>query len=194
MNERGLAAALTFLYPHIHKPGLNAGMLTRYLLEKCATTDEAIAALKKLPIASAQTITLADRTGKIAVVECNSERLAVIEPKRGECFVATANCFNSEAMKEFRTPPDIGSWRSEDRYETARDALAMRGSSYSLEFCEEVLAGKYGFICQYDRRKNADTVWSAIYDAKNLRFYRVEGNPSRRPFAEDTRMKFRVPG
>jgi len=187
MNEKGLAAALTFLYPHINKPGLNAGMLVRYLLEKCATTDGAIAALNKLPIASAQTITLADKNGKIAVVECNPVKLEVRYPKSGERYVAAANCFVSDAMKEFRTPPNLDSWRSEERFATADNALRDRDGDYSLDFCKDVLSGKYGFICQYDRKKNADTVWSAIYDTRNARFYRVEGNPSRKLFAEDTR-------
>jgi predicted choloylglycine hydrolase len=190
MNEKGLAAALTFLYPHIRKPGLNAGMLIRYILEKCATTEEAIEALKNLPIASAQTITLADRNGKIAVVECNPVKLEVIRPELGAHFVAAANCFHSEAMKKYRTPPDVDSWRAEERYETVRNALAEHGGAGSLGFCEDVLSGKHGFICQYDRKTNADTVWSAVYDVKNLRFYRVEGNPSRKPFKLDTRMKF----
>ena len=30
-----------------------------------------------------------------------------------------------------------------------------------------------------------------IYDLKNNRIYRVEGNPSRKQFKEDTRMKFK---
>ena len=133
MNENGLAAALTFLYPHIRKPGLNAGMLTRYILEKCATTEEAIDALKNLPIASAQTITLADRNGKIAVVECNPAKLEVIRPEPGTHFVAAANCFHSETMKEYRTPSDVDSWRAEERYETARNALAEHEKGYAFK-------------------------------------------------------------
>lgn len=35
-----------------------------------------------------------------------------------------------------------------------------------------------------------DTVWSVIYDVKNKRIFRVEGNPSRKKFVEDSRMKF----
>ena len=189
MNQKGLAAALTFLYPHINKPGLNAGMLVRYILEKCATTEEAISALKELPIASAQTITLADSKGKIAVVECNPVKLEVRYPNPNECFIATANCFVSDAMKEFRTPAHIDSWRSEERYTTADSALRKQSCNYTLDICCDVLSGKYGFICQYDRKKNADTVWSAIYDSKNIRFYRVEGNPSRKSFKEDKRLK-----
>ena len=81
MNQYGLAIGLTFVYSYIRKRGLNAGMMLRYVLEKCRTVDDAISELKKLPIASAQTFTIADASGKIVVVECTPKHLEVIYPK-----------------------------------------------------------------------------------------------------------------
>lgn len=95
VNEFGLAAGLTFLWPVVKKPGLNAGMLVRYLLEHCKTVGEAVGALRELTISSSQTITLADRQGGMAVVECNAERFEVISPEPGERFVVTTNDFHS---------------------------------------------------------------------------------------------------
>ena len=54
------------------------------------------------------------------------------------------------------------------------------------------MSGKYGFMCQYDRKKDADTVWSVIYDIKNNEIYRVEGKPGRKIFKMDTRFRFKV--
>lgn len=188
INEQGLAVGLTFVYPKLSKPGFNAGMLTRYILEKCKNTDEAITALHRLPIASAQTLTLADKSGDIAVVECNPKEIQIIRPNIGEQFVATANNFNSKEMQPYKNP-DIDDWRSSDRYQTARNALQNNKDSYSINFAQDVLAGKYGFMCQYDRKKGADTVWSVAYDLKRKQIFRVEGNPSRKKFKEDKRMK-----
>lgn len=190
MNEYGLAVGLTFVYPKIHKPGLNAGMLLRYILEKCKTTEEAIKALKQLPIASTQTFTIADATGKIVVIECNPNAMEVIYPNNYDSFVATTNHFNTEALKVYNPSIDIDTWRSNERYETVKEALSSDKNIAILTFSKELLSGKYGFICQYDRKKNADTVWSVIYDVKNCKVYRVEGNPSRRDFKEDKRMNF----
>lgn len=39
-------------------------------------------------------------------------------------------------------------------------------------------------------KKDADTVWSVIYDTRNKKIYRAEGNPGRRAFKEDCRFKF----
>lgn len=189
VNLHGLAIGLTFVYPKLRKPGLNAGMLVRYLLEKCKTTSEALGKLQTLPIASAQTLTIADKSGEIAVVECNPSEIEVIRPCTGEQFVATANNFNSDKMYCYRNPM-IDDWRSDDRYQTACTALRQHKSIYSLAFAQQLLSGKYGFMCQYDRKQNADTVWSVVYDLKQKQIWRTEGNPSRKRFKEDTRMKF----
>jgi len=189
VNEHGLAVGLTFVYPKIRKPGLNAGMLLRYMLEKGKTTKEVIVAFHGLPIASAQTITIADKIGDIAVVECNPENIVVIRPEQGEQFVATANNFNSIQMQYYRNG-DIDDWRSDERYQIAYNALKNNKGNYSFELAQSILAGKYGFMCQYDRKNNADTVWSVIYDLKRNQLWRVEGNPSRKKFKEDTRWKF----
>lgn len=42
---------------------------------------------------------------------------------------------------------------------------------------------------QYNRKEGADTVWSVVYDLKNDKIFRVEGNPGRKKFKEDTRFK-----
>lgn len=47
-------------------------------------------------------------------------------------------------------------------------------------------------MCQYDRKTDADTVWFVIYDIKNSEIYRVEGNPKRKTFKKDIRLKFKV--
>ena len=189
INEYGLAVGLTFVYPRIRKAGLNAGMLVRYILEKCQTTKESLDELKRLPIASAQTLTIADKNGNIVVVECNPKKVVVIEPSKGQNFVATANNFNTTEMQEYKNP-DIDDWYSEKRYQTAQTALTNNQALYSVPFAQDILAGKHGFMCQYDRSKGADTVWSVVYDIKRKQIFRVEGNPSRKKFKSDNRMRF----
>ena len=190
VNEYGLAVGLTFVYPRVRKPGLNAGMLVRYVLEKCKTIKEAVAVLKKLPIASAQTLTLADRTGDMAVIECNPYKFVEIVPEKNESFVAASNNFFSQEMEEYKNP-DIDDWRAEERYYTVTNALKNNKDRYSYELAEKILSGKYGFMCQYDRKKGADTVWSCIYLLDKNKIYRAEGNPARKKFKEDMRIKFK---
>lgn len=190
INAYGLAAGLTFVYPKVRGYGFNAGMLVRYILEKCRTTQEALSFLKAVPIASQQTITILDAMGNMAVAECNPYAVEIIYPKETGRFVVAANNFTSPKMAPFKNGPAIDDWRSSERYHTAYQALLSQNNRFSLELAQDILSGKLGFMCQYDRKTGADTVWSVIYDVKNQKIYRAEGNPSRKRFVEDLRFDF----
>lgn len=189
INEYGLAVGLTFLYPAVVKPGINAGLLVRLLLEKCKTTKEAIAVLKQVPIASQQAITIADPYGYLAVVECNCEKTVVIKPDQNGRFLVSTNEFQAQEMQAYQNKC-VDNWRAEERYSVAYHALTNHKYIPPLTLMKNILSGKYGFMCQYDRTQDADTVWSVLYDIKQRSIYRVEGNPGRKPFRRDTRMKF----
>ena len=93
--------------------------------------------------------------------------------------------------KSLKNIIQIDDWRSCERYETTKNALANNKDKYGPDFAMNLLGGKYGFMCQYDRKTNADTVWSVVYDLKNNQIWRVEGNPGRKKFKEDTRFKIK---
>lgn len=185
VNEHGLAIGLTSVYPAVLGVGLNAGMLLRYGLERCRTVKEFTEALKVLPIASSQTFTAADRSGDIAVIECNCERISVERPDGRRGYVSAVNSFHSEKMQRY-VCRDIDDWNAEERYQTIETAFRS-DEMRDMEFAERLLSGCYGFICQYDRSTGKDTVWSAVYDLETLEIRRCEGNPSRKKFRQDTR-------
>lgn len=187
VNEYGFCAGLTFIAPTVIQPGFNAGMLIRYVLEHCKTVEEALSFLHQVPIASSQTITMADATGAMVVVECCPEKIVTCYPSYEQHqFVATANNFNTQQMYPYQ-PVGLDDWRSKERYQTASNAL-QQADNFSIELAKDILGGKYGFMCQYDRKTNADTVWSILYDFHEKKLYRVEGNPGRKGWKEDHRM------
>ncbi|MHB1154725.1 MAG: C45 family autoproteolytic acyltransferase/hydrolase [Eubacteriales bacterium] len=182
VNEYGLAVGLTFVPVKRVKAGFNVGILTRYLLEKCRSVDEAMNCIKKLPIASGGTLTIADAFGNMAVVELSADEIEIISPN--DNFVCTANIFNSDKMRKYYLP-DFDTWQAKERYDTMNAALSH--NEHTVSFAEKLLSGKYGFMCQYNRKDNADTVWSVVYDLAGKKIYRVEGNPGRKAFKEDIR-------
>lgn len=181
INEAGLAMGITFIYPVIKRSGFNTGILVRYLLETCNSVKEAIHTLQSLPIGSAQTITMIDATGDMAVVECNCMEIEVFYPKEKENYVVATNQFRSERMRKYQCTFLEDDLFSEKRYRCASHALRST-ASYDVSFAKDLLAGKYGFMCQYDPSLGVDTVWSSIYDITNHQIYLCTGNPSRMPF------------
>ena len=189
VNEYGLAAGLTSVYPIQHKPGFNAGLLLRYLLEKCKNVSEAISCLHQLPIASAQTLTLADISGEIALVECTPDRVEVTTSfSNTHPFVCDTNAFHLTNMMQYNRV-GIDDWFAETRFQTMISAF-QNTKKIDLVFARKLLSGDYGFLCQYDRSTGKDTVWSVIYNLKQHKIYRSEGNPRRCNFKEDTRFCF----
>ena len=189
VNEHGLAVGLTSVYPRVIRPGLNAGMLLRLFLEKCRSTDEVIKMINQVPVSSSQTFTIADTTGDIAVVECNAEKAEVIRPVPEKTYVCAANIFHSRAMENCAAA-EADNWDAQPRYETMVKALDEKADMMEKSHAMELLSGKDGFICQYDRRTGKDTVWSVIYDLKAREIFRVEGNPGRKSFRKDARFCF----
>ncbi len=186
INEYGLAIGLTVVYPTVKQLGLNAGMMLRLFLEKCKTVDEVIQLLNTLPIASSQTFTLVDTGGDIALIECNSKQIKI---NRNNQNAFATNWFFSEAMREYNNHL-IDNWQAQKRYQTIKEAI-LTDKINDFNDAAALLSGRYGYICQYDRKTGKDTVWSVIYDVKNKRIFRVEGNPSRKSFMEDKRFKFK---
>ena len=110
--------------------------------------------------------------------------------KNNEGFIVRANHFVSDEMQQYQHNEELYvDYRSKDRYQTAYNSLKTR-SDYSVELAQDILSGKYGFMCQYDRSKGLDTVWSSVYDLKNNKIYRAEGNPSRVKYKKDNRLLF----
>lgn len=189
VNAHGLAVGLTAVYPHAIKPGMNAGMLLRYFLEKCQSTGEVIRCMRELPVSSAQTFTVADRSGSIAVLEANRDRVEVICPTEAKPYVCATNLFHSAPMAAY-CDKTLDNWEAEPRYQTLTRALDKKAGTMGLPEAMALLSGRDGFLCQYDRKTGKDTVWSVVYDLGAPAIYRAEGNPGRRKFLEDARFSF----
>ncbi|MBO1335071.1 acyl-coenzyme A--6-aminopenicillanic acid acyl-transferase [Streptomyces sp. VRA16 Mangrove soil] len=67
MNDAGLAVSLTFGGREVHGPGFAVVLVLRYLLETCATVDEALARLARIPVGIPQNVTLVDHERAVTV-------------------------------------------------------------------------------------------------------------------------------
>jgi predicted choloylglycine hydrolase len=192
INEHGLVVAMTFVKPFVEeiRPGLNSVFLVRYLLEKCRNADEAINSLKNLPVASSCNIIITDKSGKMAVAECNPIMMEIRQPlksRKGESFIVTVNHFTSEKMwKHDAGNQDL--FFSGTRYLNACNALRELDYSDPVELSADILSGRHGFMCQYEKSLNFDTIWSSIFDISAGKIFRAEGNPKKTKYLEDKRL------
>lgn len=192
LNEYGLAVAMTFVMtaPQKIQAGFNSCFIVRYLLEKAKDTEQAISLLCDLPIASNCNILLADKSGRMVVVECTSsvKKIREAETFDGGRIVCTVNSFTSDDMKKYDDAHG-NDYDSHKRYEVVIDSFfsGLIRDDY-IETTKHLLKGDYGFMCQYDNEPDFETVWSSIFDLESLIIYRAEGDPRKKKFIIDNRL------
>ena len=97
MNEHGLVVGLHMVSEATWKPGLVCMLLVRMVLDQCATTEEAVALLKRVPHGTGFNYSLLDQAGHAAVVEGAPAATAV----REGAALACTNHFQSPGLKAF---------------------------------------------------------------------------------------------
>ena len=192
LNDKGLAVAMTFVATELKdiRPGFNAVFIVRYLLEKADSTKEALKLLNDLPIASNCNILLADKQGDMVVVECTSTIRKIRKPitiNKDLKVVCTTNCFVTDDMKQYEREDET--YRSLERYNNVIKAFENYSGQYVIGYIEEILKGKHGFMCQYEKGLNFETIWSSVFDLDTLDIYRAEGEPRRKKYNLDERLK-----
>ena len=172
-------------------PGFNSCFIVRYLLEKADTTEQAISQLYNLPIASNCNILLADKCGRMVVVECTPtiKKIREAEIFHGDKIVCTVNSFTSDEMKPYNDTNE-NDYDSCKRYKVVIDSFSsgqIKGDY--IETTKQLLKGNYGFMCQYDNEPDFETLWSSIFDLESLSIYRAEGDPRKKKFVVDNRLQ-----
>lgn len=191
LNEHGLAVAMTFVMTSLEQiqAGFNSCFIVRYLLEKANSAENAVFLLRKLPIASNCNILVADRNGDMFVAECtpHEKRIREAVSLNNGKIVCTVNRFTSDKMKQYDASAG-NDYHSAKRYHTVMDSFSTRIKGDLIETTKQLLKGDYGFMCQYDDEPDFETVWSSVFDLKNLMIYRAEGDPRKKKFVTDSRL------
>jgi predicted choloylglycine hydrolase len=103
MNEKGLVCGLHLVSFRSPGPGFLASLIVRMVLDRCATTEEAIRLLHRVPHGFSYNFSLLDSEGDGAVVEASPCNIAV---RRGGDLSCT-NHFQSRLMRPLN-PKHIG--------------------------------------------------------------------------------------
>lgn len=176
MNEDGLTVSLTFG----GRPGVGDGfgipLVLRYLLETCADVGDAVAVLRRLPVAQAYNLTLADTTGACAsVFVAPGERPAVSDLR-----VVT-----NHRLGVVEHPAVAGPLRSRERQTRLVDALrrgATRDDLVNEFLSPPVRTDRYA--------EGFGTLYTAVYEPAEGRvtYHWPEGSWERR-FDDDDRTR-----
>jgi choloylglycine hydrolase len=177
MNEAGLIVEQTTLRETIYpapdnRPGIKELQLIQYLLDTCATVDDALKCLPTLRIAQAASpiqFVLADQAGNLAFIAFLNGQLQIIRENNIPVPVLTNSIYH-EAYKYFETKGKESSKISDEyvqnsleRFCIAAKAIKRLKNQETLELTE-----LFGIL---DAVKRPDTLWNIIYDPLALKIY-----------------------
>ena len=170
INDAGLGVSLAFGGRKVMGSGFGVPLVVRYLLETCDTTDQARAALRRLPYHFAHTLTVADATGDVCT--------AFLAPDRDVVLSDTPVATNHQGDIEWHE--HATATRSVER-EQCLVRLLERETTTAEEFVSAFLRAPL-YQKGYDRRMG--TLYTAAYHLTERRAeYRWPGSMWPQSFA-----------
>ncbi|MBN1661516.1 MAG: hypothetical protein JXA93_24195 [Anaerolineae bacterium] len=159
INEAGLFFGQAAIFMPGLQPGLTFWYIGRLLLDRCATVDEGIELLYRVPHAASWTYLLADARGNAAVVEPTIEGIEVRYPEDGLLILTNHAVCPRWAGREAFVPPD-----SHPRYERLR---AFLGGSHAItvDTVKAAMRDHEGLVCSHGAHfpdRKFGTLWSVV--------------------------------
>lgn len=161
MNEKGVSAAL-LVVPVVstvydqNKVSMNQTAAIRLILDKAATTDEAVELLGKYNVyfsGNLKThILIADAGGNSVIVEYYDGDMQVV--KSGKDYQIAANHIAYQDMNIFESPDSL------ERQAAVEEVITERDNKLDMKTCEELLNA----VGLYNRDKSDRLQWSVVYD------------------------------
>lgn len=184
--SRDLAVADTQIAARSHGPGLNRYLLIGHLLRRCASVDDALAVIRRVPHVGGGSLTLADRGGALATVELGHRAVGVA---RGDAagHSTETNHFVSEACGSDWLPGDDAANRStEARLRRLRDTVPLLAGLPEADIVPEAKAlmashasgDGHDALCRHEAEaRGQDTLSCAIYDLGAGVLHVADGHP-----------------
>jgi predicted choloylglycine hydrolase len=186
MNERGLAAADTYVCSTDIGPGLPDYSLMMHILEEHDTVRSALDYLSSVPKMGRNNLILGDAGGGQAVVELGYHHFAVIEARND--IVVNTNHFVNPSMEESFVDSSLPSVRGNSfhRYDLVKRELEAAYGSIDMAFAQRLMATHAGPLASICRHLELDgqsaTIATTIYQParRTLRF--CHGYPCESPY------------
>jgi predicted choloylglycine hydrolase len=164
MNEKGLYVTMTNGVPLVwsEEEGLRFWAVIRILLDQCASVDEAVEMVKRLPVSSFVCLAVTDRNHQAALIEIanNVKTIKRISPSTDPGFFCSANHYT---LPEMQVHVRNRMQHSVDRTQAMMKAL--ESGPVDKAALMKLLSSKMpeGMACHF-YNEGLGTLWSVLYD------------------------------
>jgi len=167
INDKGLFIGLTFAYNNKWNYGLSCIHMIKLIAETCATVDEALKVFRKVPLCCPKNFFIADKHGKMVVVEHTSKRFKILYPK-DNVLIQTNHYTDPELAQEDTVLHEMPTHNTFLRYYETLQKINARKERFQLFDVMKILGNIESCICQ--NHPDIKTIWSLALDMKNLKY------------------------
>lgn len=178
INEQGLCITMSNAVPceQSEEEGLRFWMVIRILLDKCKSTEEAVALIKELPISSYCNLIITDKNNNVVLAEiCNSTKMfKSISENTKDSYICSTNHYNlkgMEALVKNRMNHSV------NRYNTIVRNLDTQNKVDKSQL--KGMLSKHmpqGVACHY-YDEGLGTLWSMLFDVSKMTVEICFGSP-----------------
>lgn len=181
MNEAGVAissASATFDDP---KPGIIINVATRWILDNCRTTEEAVDFLEGMPKVWGETYIILDRNNTIAKVESHRKRTVTTYPSSG--FAYNTLLYDTPEMRQLLSSERME--RAGEIQSTRKDFIdewfSENKGKITNEAIKDVLKDHEHGIC-YHGLEGMEICWSYILEPTGQNVSLCQGRPCKNEY------------
>ncbi len=184
-NTAGLTIAITGgrTYQGRVKPGIIMSIATRWMLDQCKTTLEAVEFLQKIPHVHGFNFIICDQQGKMARVAATPEKVDVEYMKSG--ILIQTNHYITTEMKDLENPELIFP-SSLQRYQNVNQWFENRPNLISIDYIKKLTQTglDQGGICDHGEFEGVKyaSIWSWIFDYETSSLHVTPGIPCKNKY------------
>jgi predicted choloylglycine hydrolase len=155
--------------------------------------EEAVKTLLNTSFATTNNYLLADKDGRMGVVEASPGKVRVRGPEVDHRYIVATNHFIHPEMLDMEDKAQRDQ-TSTSRYSAISEALGRQHGRIDAEAAQSILSSHEGFVCSHMDNIELGTLWSLTATLRQPRLYRAEGNPCKTEYEIDERLTWVITG
>lgn len=167
INDKGLFIGITFAHNDKWSYGLSSSHIVKLIAETCSTTDDALKVFKKVPLCCPKNFFIADKRGKMAVVEHTSKKFKVLYPNN-DVLIQTNHYVDPELVDEDTVLKETPYHNTYIRYYETLQKINFKKDKFNQNDIVNVLGLPGSYTCQ--NSKEMKTIWTLALDMKSKKY------------------------
>jgi predicted choloylglycine hydrolase len=167
INDKGLYIGLNFALMYKWNYGLQPSHLIRLIVESCKNVDEALEVFRKVPLCYPKFFFIADKSGKMVVVEHDSSNATIRKPTNN-VLIMTNHFIDENLKKEDKILVEFPGYNTKFRYGEVNQKTEAKKVDFEFSDIFEILGDQNSHTCQ--DKNGIKSIWSLSLEMQKRKY------------------------